>query len=153
MPTTAAIRQCVEADADIVVKLLPQLWPDLAIDRNKAKATFCKSARSGSHRHFCATVDERIVGYCSMSTKHSLWCQGSIAHVDEIIVDTQFRGQGIGTQLLKQVENSARDMGCERIELDSALHRTDAHQFYEGLGFENRAHLFSKRLTNRGNDA
>jgi len=36
----------------------------------------------------------------------------------------------------------AKERGCTRIELDSAFHRKEAHQFYERNGFGNRAYLF-----------
>jgi glucosamine-phosphate N-acetyltransferase len=39
-----------------------------------------------------------------------------------------------------------RRQASRRVELDSAFHRKQAHRFYEQLGFENRAYLFSKAL-------
>jgi GNAT superfamily N-acetyltransferase len=64
-----------------------------------------------------------------------------------LIVDVQYQGRGIGTSLLAWISHEAAKSGCSRIELDSAFHRKDAHKFYEAQGFENRAFLFSKVLS------
>jgi GNAT superfamily N-acetyltransferase len=56
------------------------------------------------------------------------------------------RGCGLGTQLLVEIVRCAKLRGCKRVELDSAFHREEAHQFYLRNGFENRAYLFSKSL-------
>ena len=80
--------------------------------------------------------------------KNSLWVARCLGHVDELIVDTQYRGRGLGSELLQSIILRARDRGCLRVELDSAFHREEAHRFYEQHGFENRAYLFSKTLEN-----
>ena len=71
---------------------------------------------------------------------------GNLGHIDELIVDKKFRGQGIGQSLLEKMTEIARENDCKRIELDSAFNRREAHVFYEKSGFENRAYLFSKKL-------
>jgi hypothetical protein len=40
----------------------------------------------------------------------------------------------------------AKELGCKRFELDSGFQREGAHKFYESIGFEKRAYLFSKIL-------
>jgi GNAT superfamily N-acetyltransferase len=47
---------------------------------------------------------------------------------------------------LQQLLSLAKQKGCRVIELDSAFHREEAHRFYEHLGFEKRAYLFTKTL-------
>lgn len=45
-----------------------------------------------------------------------------------------------------EIEKIAKSHGCKRLELDSAFHRVLAHEFYERLGFEKRAYLFSREI-------
>jgi GNAT superfamily N-acetyltransferase len=66
--------------------------------------------------------------------------------VDELVDDSDHRGQGIGSRLLIELMAQARQRECSRIELDSACHRKDVHRFYQRHGFENRACHFSKPL-------
>ena len=69
-----------------------------------------------------------------------------MGYVDELIVDEEYRGRGIGTQLLNELVGLARQRGCRCVELDCAFQRKEAHQFYERQNFKSRAFLFSKVL-------
>ena len=48
--------------------------------------------------------------------------------------------------LVSKAFDSAKLSGCKKIELDSGFPREEAHKFYERIGFEKRAYLFSKDL-------
>ncbi|SMC22199.1 Acetyltransferase (GNAT) family protein [Clostridium acidisoli DSM 12555] len=63
-----------------------------------------------------------------------------------MIVDEKNRGKGIGQGLIDKPCQIAKELGCKRFELDSGFQREGAHKFYESIGFEKRAYLFSKIL-------
>lgn len=44
------------------------------------------------------------------------------------------------------VERHLGDAGCGLIEITSNLRRSDAHRFYEGLGYERSSYRFGKSL-------
>ena len=46
------------------------------------------------------------------------------------------RGSGLGTQLIEWAIESSRAQGCQLVQLTSDATRTEAHRFYERLGFE-----------------
>ena len=138
------IRKCHSEDFDDVASLLRQLWPEKRLDAASLRMVFQRAVTSESQTYLCVIDGERIVGFGSLTLKNNLWQQGYLAHIDELVVDSDYRGRGIGTQLLNQLVRLARDRGCRRVELDSAFHREQAHQFYQQHGFENRAFLFSK---------
>jgi ribosomal protein S18 acetylase RimI-like enzyme len=143
------IRQGTTDDFEQVYTLLPQLWPNSKLNKKKLRLSFDRALNS-EHQHYLCAVDKKVVvGFCSLSIKNSLWQQGFIAHIDEIIVDRAYRGLGIGTLLMVKALKIAKRTGCTRLELDSAFHRKKAHEFYTRLGFENRAHLFSKILSRK----
>lgn len=139
-------RECTIDDFDRLLLLFSQLWPDRHLNEATMKQVFENGIRSEHQHYLCVEVDERIVGFCSLSVKNNLWQQGNLGHIDELVVDESFRRKGIGTELLDRIIRIAAEKGCRRIELDSALHRTKAHEFYEKCGFKNRALLFSKIL-------
>lgn len=140
------IRECRAEDFAAVARLLRQLWPEKSLDAGSLQAVFERALASEQQVYLCAADVERIVGFGSLTLKNNLWQAGYLGHVDELVVDSQYRSRGIGTQLLDQLIVLARNLGCRRMELDSAFHRKHAHQFYERHGFENRAFLFSKAL-------
>lgn len=141
------IRDCVKEDFPAIAGLLGQLWPGSAIDLDCLRAAFERGLTSAAQHYCCAVQSGKIVGFCSLTFKNSLWQQGLMAHLDELVVDEAQRGRGIGTQLLSHAIEIAKNSHAIRLELDSAFHRKEAHKFYEQHGFENRALLFSFQLT------
>jgi glucosamine-phosphate N-acetyltransferase len=141
-------RECIVDDFFRLLPLFHQLWPDQHLNEAIMKQVFENGIYSEHQYYVCVEVDERIVGFCSLTVKNNLWQQGNIGHIDELVVDESFRRRGIGKELLNRAIQVAEEMGCRRIELDSAPHRTKSHDFYEKNGFKKRALLFSKILGN-----
>ncbi len=50
-------------------------------------------------------------------------------------VDPTLRGSGIGAAMMRHAIATAREKGIGLVELSSNKSRTDAHRFYERLGF------------------
>ncbi len=67
------------------------------------------------------------------------------AQIEGVRVASSMRGRGIGYVLIDHVMNEARRAGAEIVQLTTDRRRTDAHRFYERLGFEG-THLGMKRL-------
>lgn len=142
-------RECSEDDFHKLLPLFSQLWPDQQVNETAMKEVFTNGLHSKNHYYLCVENDGKIIGFCSLSIKNNLWQQGKLGHVDEIVIAETRRGLGIGTELLTRITQVAKSMGCKRVELDSAHHRTEAHIFYEKNGFKNRALLFSKNLNSQ----
>jgi N-acetylglutamate synthase-like GNAT family acetyltransferase len=56
--------------------------------------------------------------------------------VENVIIGATARGRGAGRLLMATLERTARAAECAKLMLLSSLQRTDAHRFFEGLGFE-----------------
>lgn len=57
------------------------------------------------------------------------------AVVENVVVDSSVRGQGIGRALFHSIEEFCRNSLCSKIMLMSAAGRTEAHQFFERAGY------------------
>jgi glucosamine-phosphate N-acetyltransferase len=136
------IRDCINSDFDQVFGLLRQLWPDRALERAMIEESFLRGLGSDSHRYISAVVGDSVVGFCSIIVRSSIWAQGYLGYIDELVVDEVHRGKGIGGRLLQQAVELAKEAGCRKVELDSAFHREEAHKFYERQGFESRGFIF-----------
>ncbi len=55
--------------------------------------------------------------------------------IEGLVVDRAHRGVGIGKTLLADAERWARAAGCSLVRLRSTDARTEAHRFYEDLGY------------------
>jgi GNAT superfamily N-acetyltransferase len=51
-------------------------------------------------------------------------------YVDDLVTTELARSTGVGAALLAHCEAAARAAGCQVLDLDSAVHRFDAHRFY-----------------------
>lgn len=80
--------------------------------------------------------DGAIVATLQLTFIPGISHQGSErALVEAVRVATHLRGQGLGHRLMEWVANRARQHGCRLVQLTSNKTRTDAHRFYESLGF------------------
>jgi len=72
---------------------------------------------------------------------------GRMLEVDDLVSAESARSKGYGSALLNWCYELARTSGCSVVELDSAVHRADAHRFY----FRERMHIlgfhFSRTIT------
>jgi glucosamine-phosphate N-acetyltransferase len=143
---TLQIRSCNPGDFTSIFVLFGQLWPDLKLDENALHSVYTRALSSGTQHLIVGVLNDRIVGFCSLSVKNNFWKAGCIGNVDELVVDKNHRGQGIGKKLMRRIEEIAISNQCKQIELDSAFHRKEAHLFYENIGFKSRAYLFTKPL-------
>ena len=61
------------------------------------------------------------------------------AVLENMIVDSRFRRQGIGRRLLEYALDCSRQAGCYKVQLLSNKKRLEAHKFYRIMGFEDSA--------------
>ncbi|MCX3058521.1 GNAT family N-acetyltransferase [Streptomyces beihaiensis] len=84
-----------------------------------------------------AERDGRVVGTLQLTVIPGLSHKGTTrALIEAVRVHAEERGSGLGTQLLEWAIDEARRQGCRLVQLTSDATRTDAHRFYERLGFE-----------------
>jgi ribosomal protein S18 acetylase RimI-like enzyme len=140
------IRNCSSDDFEGVQKLLQQLWPGRNFNVKDLREVYERALSSPNQKLMAAAGPDRIVGFCSLTIKNNLWQAANLGVVDELVVDAEYRGFGIGKMLMEKITQIAIENECKRLELDSSSHRKEAHQFYERLGFKSRAFWFSKEL-------
>lgn len=58
--------------------------------------------------------------------------------IEDVVVDENYRGMGLGRLLMDRAIEKARELGMEHIDLTSAPHRVPANNLYKSLGFELR---------------
>ena len=143
---TLQIRSCTPHDFKAVFVLFQQLWPDLELDEDGLLKVYHRALASATQHLIVGIMKERVVGFCSLSVKNNFWKAGYIGNVDELVVDKDYRGRGIGKKLMRRIEEIVMQNQCTQIELDSSFHRKEAHFFYENIGFKSRAYLFTKPL-------
>ncbi|KIF75474.1 GNAT family acetyltransferase [Streptomyces sp. 150FB] len=78
----------------------------------------------------------RVVGTLQLTVIPGLSRRGATrAVIESVRVHADERGSGLGTRFIEWAIKEARLLGCQLVQLTSDTSRTDAHRFYERLGF------------------
>ncbi len=115
---------------DAFERLIPQLSQVPAPSRDELE----KMLNSGTCRVFMArAVDGRLVGSAALGFYRTP--TGLHAWIEDVIVDADYRGQGIGEALSLAAIHAAEGMGAHSLSLTSRPARKSANRLYQRLGF------------------
>ncbi|MFF7854603.1 GNAT family N-acetyltransferase [Streptomyces sp. NPDC007904] len=89
------------------------------------------------NQHLVVAVREsRVVGTLQLTIVPGLSRRGATRSIIEgVRIHADERGSGLGTRLIEWAVDTSRRQGCQLVQLTSDTSRTDAHRFYERLGF------------------
>jgi N-acetylglutamate synthase-like GNAT family acetyltransferase len=138
------LRDARAADADAIARLLGQLgYP------TEAGAVVRRLERLAvvGDRVLVADVDGRVAGLAHLQVTPSLERERPVAKIGALVVDEAQHGRGVGRALVRALEDEARLRGCELLFLTSADRRSDAHAFYERVGFERSGRRYARTLS------
>ncbi len=83
-----------------------------------------------------AVEDGVVVGSCQLTWIPGLSRGGAWRLLVEAVrVHSGRRGRGLGAEMMRWAIERARERGCRMVQLTTDKRRTDAHRFYERLGF------------------
>ncbi|TDD27159.1 GNAT family N-acetyltransferase [Kribbella turkmenica] len=95
-----------------------------------------------------AERNDKVIGTLQLTIIPGLSRRGSTRGLIEAVrVAASARGSGLGTTLIEWAIEESRARGCALVQLTSDKTRTDAHRFYERLGFTNSHEGFKLGLS------
>ena len=77
---------------------------------------------------------KKVVGFVHAEMYESLYSDVGL-NILGLAVNSNFQGKGIGKKLMVFVEEYALNNNINFIRLNSASHRSEAHKFYENIGY------------------
>ncbi len=112
----------VQLVSDSAVSVLPEQIVEISNDKNTAL--------------FVCEHNDRVIGTALVSLcADVMYGFQPFAVVENVIVDSSDRNQGIGTILLRHIEAFCLASDCSKIMLLSSSQREQAHRFFERHGF------------------
>ncbi|WP_422273192.1 GNAT family N-acetyltransferase [Bradyrhizobium sp.] len=85
------------------------------------------------HPQFVAISAGEVVGWCDVTPKERpIYAHGGVLGMGLL---PQFRGQGIGTNLIRSTLAATRTIGLHRVELTVRQNNTRAIELYKKVGF------------------
>ncbi len=67
--------------------------------------------------------------------------------ITELYIDERYRGQGIGSKIIKMLEKHLIDVGCDTIHIEVFAPNYLAHKLYKKLNYEDRNIDMTKVIT------
>jgi GNAT superfamily N-acetyltransferase len=112
----------VQLVSDPSVSVLPERIVEISNDKNTALFVCINNGR---------VLGTAMVSLCA----DVMYGFQPFAIVENVIVDSSARGQGIGTALFRHIETFCLASDCSKIMLLSSFQRVQAHRFFERFGF------------------
>lgn len=137
------LRRAVLADVPAIVGLLADDELGRSRESDGAAADLAPYVRAftaidadPAHLLVVAHDDTGIVGTFQLSFIPGLSRQGSLrAQIEGVRVHQRFRSEGLGSAMIRWAIAEAKRRGCALVQLTTDKSRTEAHRFYERLGF------------------
>jgi GNAT superfamily N-acetyltransferase len=144
------IRVAVEKDIPRILDLYHQLATgspsvDSSYDINPDKyhQAFTQIAASPGLELIIAEEQGKVIGTLLLLIVPNLaHCVSPWAEIENMVVEENYRSQGIGKLLIEYALKKAKGAGCYKIQLCSDNRRARAHEFYQSLGFKASAKGF-----------
>lgn len=120
------------ADMSLAYRLIHQLNPEL--DEQGFLARLRHMLDEGGYRCVAAYRDGIMVGVAGFWVGTALWC-GDYVEPDNVVVEQDLRGGGIGVLLMDWIEAEAQRLGCEVMKLECYAERHRTRSFYRARGY------------------
>jgi N-acetylglutamate synthase-like GNAT family acetyltransferase len=130
-------RKARREDLPGVLRLLEQLNPgDSALEPITAETVFEAIARTPGLKLFVIEQDDAIVATTYLNVIPNLTRAASpYAVIENVIVDQQHRGKGLGKRVMAGTLNAAWEAGCYKAMVQTGSSRPATHAFYKACGF------------------
>jgi GNAT superfamily N-acetyltransferase len=143
------VRPATTADLPFVLRIYGQLAEEraesLPAHARHARRILDEVRSDPRHELLVAVSDDRVLGTADLVIVLNLTHGGKPwAVVENMVVEESVRRTGVGTALMLEIERRAREADCYKVQLLSRKNRTEAHAFYEELGFEASAEGFRR---------
>ena len=133
------LRELNENDLESLIKLYEQLDGANGDFTAEDARKIWKAEIEGNKKikYFGAVEKDKVISTCYCLIIPNLTRLGSsIAFVENVVTDSEYRGQGLGRNVMEKAIEFARENNCYKVILQSASFRKEAHQIYKNLGFD-----------------
>lgn len=154
MNNTPQFRVAEVSDADLLLDFMREYYAfdGHGYDREKARVALTPLIENVQLGRAWLILDGSTpIGYAVLCFGYSLEWLGRDAFVDEIYLREAYRGRGWGKQIMKFLENAARELGIRALHLGVVPGNQRALHLYEKVGFHKHDSTFlSKWIGSEG---
>jgi ribosomal protein S18 acetylase RimI-like enzyme len=144
------LRLAALADLELAVELMREFYQESGFTLDTARGREAMRgliADEALGRLWLIEDGGAVAGYIALTFGWSIEYQGRDAFIDDLYLRSEFRGRGLGTRVMEQVEAEARARGVQALHLEVARDNRAGQALYLRSGFrDNDRQLLSKRL-------
>ena len=141
-------RTLTGSDLGSLLELYQQLDPKDGLSAEACEAAWKEIEKNPDIRYFGAVEDGKVVSTCYAVIIPNLTrgCRG-ICFIENVVTDREYRNRGLGSRVIGMAVDFAKERRCYKVILQSGKARTEAHRFYERIGFDGESKkAFDMRL-------
>jgi GNAT superfamily N-acetyltransferase len=139
-----SIRKIRASERERLLTLYSHLYPtDLQETSEEILEEAWKSILSDP-KMFCFVADykDELIGTCTLIIVPNLNRDARpYAFIENVVVDSKFRNNGIGKDLLNTAIHTAWEYKCYKVMILSSSHNVLAHRFFEKIGFSQKSKI------------
>lgn len=136
-------REAVENDVAILVNMIADDILGSKREDNSKPTNSCYISAFGKIKNdpnnelIVVVLENEIVGMLQLTFIQYLGLMGSLrCIIGAVRVQSKYRGQGLGTKIIKWGIKRSAEKGCKVVQITSDKQRYDSIRFYEKLGFK-----------------
>lgn len=134
------IRACREDDLPDVLLLMQQLnevtHNMIHFSLGHLQELYMEMAKQPNfYTNLVCELQGEVVGFLSLIFYRTLFHRGGTALINELIIDQEQRGQGLGRKLIEHAISEARARGMDEVEVGTETNNQAAQAFYRQAGF------------------
>ena len=143
------IRQLHKDDLKSLLELYIQLDDgNKELNVENSESVWKEIEENKNIRYIGAVDNGKVVSTCYLVIIPNLTHFGrSICFIENVVTDKEYRRQGLGKRVIQKAIEIAKENNCYKAILQSGMQRTEAHKFYEKIGFDgNTKKAFNLKL-------
>ena len=132
------IRKIIETDLENgFLESLDNLRQTCNLEQSSVRNILKKILENENHIIHVAELDGKIVGSTTLLIEQKFIHEGGfVGHIEDVVVNKEFEGQGIGMKLVLSLLDVAKEKKCYKIILNC---EDKLLPFYEKIGFKQKS--------------
>lgn len=130
-------RTLIEKDLPSLLDLYVQLDPvNDYLELEEAQKIWKRISENKNIKYFVAVDKDKVVATCWSAIIPNMTHHGGlICFIENVVTHKDYRKQGLGRKVIEMATEDAKANNCYMACLLSNVKRTEAHKFYESIGF------------------
>ncbi|MEB1805911.1 MAG: GNAT family N-acetyltransferase [Bacillaceae bacterium] len=141
------IRELKEEELSVYLELLKELDQEAVLSLGETKQLLANIHSYPFYKIFVVDYNNQMAGTFTLIVCDNFGHGGrKFAIVENVVVHPDFMRMGIGKYMMEQAAEIATENNCYKLMLSSNEKRTEAHAFYDSLGFKRHGISFMMEL-------